>query len=116
MYVGRTKPGLGRMARAHRLSGVRGLRGRLGQDSIDWGSIIQTGIQTAGAVSAIAFKPPTYSSVINPYTGAQSITSYGAVPNTGLGLGAGTSLSSLLTSPVVLFGGLALLAVFALKR
>ncbi len=115
MYVGSRQLG-GRLARAHRLSGVRrGLRGRLGQDDINWGQILTTGIQTAGSVAAIAVKPPTYSSVVLP-SGAQSITSYGAtVPSTSI-LGAGTDLTSLLTSPLVLLGGLALLAVFALKR
>jgi hypothetical protein len=114
MYVGRAKRGRTGLAGAYRLSGLRGRRGlALGQ--IDWGGIIQNSISTAGQVAAVAVRPPTYSSVINPTTGAQTITSYGAMPPTSL-LGTGTDLTSLLSSPIVLIGGLALLAVFALKR
>ncbi len=119
MYVGRAKRGRTGLAGTYGLSRLRGLRGRaLGQDSIDWGNILQTGIQTAGAVSAIAFKPPTYSSVINPYTGAQTITSYANTPPSSslLGVGPGSSFTELLTSPLVLVGGLLLVAVFALKK
>lgn len=105
------------MARANRLSGLRG-GGRLGlgQDSsIDWGSVLNNTISTAGAVAAKAVTPPTYSAVINPLTGAQTITSYGAtVPSTSL-LGT-TDLSTLLESPLVLFGGLALVAFLMLKN
>ena len=120
MYVGRAKRGRTGLAGAHGLSRLRGLRGRaLGQDDgINWGNILQTGIQTAGAVSAIAFKPPTYSSVINPYTGAQTVTSYANTPPSSslLGVGPGSSFTELLTSPLVLVGGLLLVAVFALKK
>ena len=118
MYVGTRKRGAGRLAGAYRFSGIRGLRGRrLGQ--IDYGSIITDAINTAGAVAVQAVKPPTYSSVVNPITGAQTITSYGAtVPSTSLlGTSAlGTDLTSLLSSPLVLLGGIALIAVIALKR
>jgi hypothetical protein len=120
MYVGIGKRA-SRLAGSHRLSGLRGLRGRgLGQDvPIDWGSIISTGITTAGAVAVKAVAPPTYSSVVNPITGAQTITSYAPIGATSSLLGTsslGTEFSSLLSSPLVLLGGIALIAVFALKR
>ena len=111
---------LGRMRRvagAHRLSGLRGLRGSLGQD---WGDIINNAISTAGSVASVALKPPTYSSVVNPYTGAQTVTSYGGVPQSSLLSGSpllgGADLTSVLTSPIVLLGGLGLIAVLLLKR
>ena len=67
------------MAGAHRFSGLRGLRGRrLGQDastpSFDWTNFLDTTITTAGAVAAKAVTPPTYSSVVNPLQGTQTIT------------------------------------------
>ncbi len=106
------------MARAHRLSGVRrGRRGRtMGQDSsgMDWSQILTTGIQTAGNVAAIAVRPPTYSSVMYP-SGAQSVTSFGSPSQTASMMG-GIDFTSLLSSPLILLGGLALVAVFALKR
>ncbi len=81
-----------------------------GSSSNPWASIITTGITTAGAVAAKAVTPPTYSSTINPLTGAQTITSYGAtVPSSLLTSGLTTNLSSLLESPIVLIGGIALL-------
>lgn len=116
MYV---RPGkFGRMrglARAHGVSGLRGLRGArlsgLGDD-IDWSQIIDTGISTAGSVAQVALKPPTYSSVVYP-SGASSVTSYGAVPSTSA---LGTSTTSLLSSPYLILGGLALLAVVLMKQ
>ena len=102
------------MAGKNGISRLRGMRG-LGQDSIDWGNILTTGITTAGQVAAIAVRPPTYSSVVNPYTGAQSVTSYAPIGTSTSLLGM-SSATSLLSSPYVLLGGLALLAVFALKR
>ena len=82
-----------------------------------WASIITTGITTAGAVAAKAVTPPTYSSTINPLTGAQTITSYGAtVPSSLLTSGLTTDLSSLLESPIVLIGGIALFALMMLRR
>lgn len=161
MYVGRRKRGMGRLARANRLSSLRGAKlgrmslaeanrivdQRLGQllytDSSGnvwsdpgyvgpgspsavatpastanpWASIITTGITTAGAVAAKAVTPPTYSSTINPLTGAQTITSYGAtVPSSLLTSGLTTDLSSLLESPIVLIGGIALFALMMLRR
>ena len=120
MYVGTRKRGMGRLARAHGLSRLRGLRGvSLGQDSIDWGSILNTGITTAGAVAARAVTPPTYSSVVNPVTGAQTITSYAPIGATSSLINSSdltSSLGSLLSSPLILLGGIALIAVFALKR
>ena len=63
MYVGNRKRGMGRVAGAHRFSGLRGLRGRrLGQDSstpsFDWTNFLDTTITTAGAVAAKAVTPP----------------------------------------------------------
>ena len=115
MYVGRSKRGRGRVARANHLSGFRGLR--LGQDdgSINWGNVLTTGITDAASVAAVAVKPPTYSSVINPVTGAQTITSYAPIGSTGSLLGT-SSLTTLLSNPLVLLGGLALVAIVALKR
>jgi hypothetical protein len=52
-------------------------------------------------------------------TGAQTITSYAPIGSTSSLLGTsslGTEFSSLLSSPLVLLGGIALIAVFALKR
>lgn len=111
------------MARAHGVSRLRGMRG-LGQDDgsdINWGGILSTGIQSAAAVTAVALKPPTYSSSYNAITGQQSVTSYGGVPQTSLfgsslGPGVGTDLTSLISSPIILLGGLALVAVLVLKR
>lgn len=123
MYVRTGNPGKRRMAGAHRLSGLRGAqRIVLGQDDdsgFDWDTFTQTLIKTAGSVAAVAVKPPTYSSSINPYTGQQTITSYAPTGYTGSALGAGvlgTGFSSLLSSPLVLLGGAALLAVVLLKR
>ena len=110
------------MAGAHRFSGLRGLRGlRLGQDatSIDWGNIIDTGITTAGAVAAKAVTPPTYSSVVNPLTGQQTITSYAPIGQTTSLLNSGTlttDFGSLLSSPLIWIGGIALIALVAMKR
>lgn len=118
MYVGRRKIGRGRLAGAHRLSGLRGGRRLvLGQDEggINWGNVLTTSITDAASVAAVALRPPTYSSVVNPYTGAQSITSYAPLGSTPSLLGT-TSLTGLLSSPLVLLGGVALLAVLALKR
>jgi hypothetical protein len=113
------------MAGTHRVSGLRGLRRglarRLGQDdsSINWGQILTTGITVAGQDAAVALKPPTYSSVVNPLTGAQTITSYAPIGQTSSILGTTdltSSLNSLISSPIVLIGGIALIAVLALKR
>lgn len=123
MYVGRRKLGRAGLAGKNRLSGLRGRQGLvLGQDDgsssdINWGNILSTGIVTAGNVAAVAVRPPTYSSVINPVTGAQTITSYGATAPSIFGTSLdSTTLTGLLTSPLVLLGGLALVAVLALKR
>lgn len=122
MYVGTRKRGMGRLARAHGLSALRGLRGRgLGQDdsSINWGTVLDTGILTAGAVASKAVTPPTYSSVVNPVTGAQTITSYAPIGATSSLINSSdltSSLGSLFSSPLILLGGIALIAVFALKR
>lgn len=99
------------MARAHRLSGLRGLRGYqrvvLGDD-IDWGSIISNSITTAGQVAQVALKPPTYSSTQYP-SGLISTQSYGMVPQT-------TSLSGFLNSNMLILGALAIGAIVLLKR
>lgn len=112
----------GRMARPHRLSGLRGLRGRMGDDGIDWSSIITTGITQAGNVAKVAVAPgplPTYQSITNPY-GYSSVTSYAPAGTVIPGVTGATSslggLDTLLTSPLVLLGGLALLAVVLMKR
>jgi hypothetical protein len=116
--------GLGRMrkTRLGRAASDRIVRRRLAAlgygdaGGIDWSGIITTGINDAATVAKTAVTPPMYSSVVNPLTGASSIQSYGASP----GVGAlGTSLlgsSSLLSSPLVLFGGLALILVLAFRR
>ncbi len=72
----------------NRLGAMRSSRSRrivarrlaaLGYDDsgIDWSSIISTGITSAASVAKTAVTPPTYSSVVNPLTGAQTITAYG---------------------------------------
>ena len=112
MYVRRTK-----LARAHRLGAVRGIRGVRGLaddgGGIDWGSIITTGIQTAGNVAQVALKPPTYSSVTTPY--GTSVQAYGTTGQQMIPSGLGTSsLDSI--SPVWLLLGAGLLAVVLLRR
>ena len=122
MYVGNRKRGMGRVAGAHRFSGLRGLRGRrLGQD--DWGSIIDNAITTAGKVASVAVSPgpvPTYSYQSTPYgTSIQSFAPGGAsaIPSSILPTSTvGTDLTSLLSSPLVLIGGIALIALVAMKR
>ena len=88
-------------------------------DGIDWGDILSTGIQTAGSVAKVAVTPPMYSSVINPVTGQQSITSYagspGLYPASGIASGS-AGIASLLNSPVVLLGGLALVLVLVMRK
>ena len=130
-YVAIRKRGRGRrVARAHRVPAFRRARELSGYEravlgerfaalgygdsGIDWGSILSQGITTAGSVAAIAVKPPTYSSVVYP-SGAQSVTSYGAMPGSSSIAGA-SSLEGLLTSPYLLLGGMALLAVVLMKR
>jgi hypothetical protein len=113
MYVGRRKIGHGRLAGAHRLSGLRRSRRGLG-DGFDWSGFSTTLINDAAGVASIAVKPPTYSSVVLP-SGAQSITSYAPIGATSSLLGT-SSLTSLFDSPVVLLGGFALVAVLLLKR
>ena len=106
------------MARAHRLSGLRGLRGYqrvvLGDDGdIDWGSIISNSITTAGQVAQVALKPPTYSAVTLP-SGATSVTSYAPIGSSTASALLGTS--SVLNNPYVILGGLALVAVLLMKQ
>ena len=87
---------------------------------IDWGSILQTGIQTAGSVAKVAVTPPMYSSVVNPLTGQSSVTSYagspGLFPSTSAALGSslGTaSLTSLIMSPIGIIGVVILVIALA---
>lgn len=97
--------------------GALGRRRRSLGDGIDWSSIITTGINDAASVAKTAVTPPAYSSVVNPLTGQQSITAYGA---TGSAIAASplgtTTLSSLLTSPLFLLFGFGLVAVIALRK
>jgi hypothetical protein len=100
---------------------MRRLRG-MGDDGIDWSQIISTGIQTAGSVAKVAVTPPMYSSIVNPMTGASSVTSFAGAPGLypsgsipGLSSQFGTSLTGLLSNPIVLIGGVALL-VLAFRR
>ena len=123
MYVATGKLGGARgLAGSHRVLGRR-LGRRLGQDDggIDWGSIITQGITVAGQDAAVALKPPTYSAstVYNPTTGqyTSSTTSYAATGGAGLTSPLGTaSLTSWLSSPLVLLGGVALIAVVLLRN
>jgi len=112
MYVRMRK---GKSPRLGRLGRRRGL----GDDSIDWGSIITAGINQAGAVAKVAETPPMYSAVVNPITGASSVTSYAGAPGLYPGsnvLGSTAGLTSLLNSPVFLLGGLALVLVLIFRR
>ena len=107
----------GRVARAHRLSGLRGLRGG-GVGDIDWSSITQNLITQAGNVAKVAVAPgplPTYQAITTP-GGYSSVTTYGpgGVPQVGTSLG--TDFGSLLTSPIALLFGFGLLAVVLMKR
>ena len=119
------------MAGANRVSGLRGLRGSrlsgyerailgdrfaaLGYGSIDWSQILTAGITTAGNVAQVALKPPTYSSIQYP-SGYTSVQSYGALPAGTVGVPSSLTSTSLLDSPYLLLGGLALLAVVLMKR
>ena len=87
--------------------------------SVDWGSILQTGITSAAQVAKVAVQPPVYSSVVNPLTGAQSITSYAGSP--GLAAGAvnplgSEQLTSVLGSPMFLLLGIGLIVVLAARH
>lgn len=106
-----------------RMRGLRGLQrivvSGLGQDdsSINWTSVIDTGISSASQDAAVALQNPTYSAIYNPATGAYSVTSYGAPGSAGIsGLGGigGIGSSSLL--PLLLIGGLGLFAVMAMQK
>jgi hypothetical protein len=97
------------MAGAHNVSRLGRLRGRKLGDITDWMPLLTTGINDAASVAQVALKPPTYSSVTTPY--GTSITSYGAVaPGVTV-----DPLTSLLSSPLFLLGGVALLVVL-MKR
>ena len=107
----------GRVARAHRLSGLRGLRGGLG-DGIDWSSILTAGITQAGNVAKVAVAPgplPTYQAITTP-GGYSSVTTYGAGGVPQIGTSVGSDIGSLLTSPIALLFGFGLLAVVLMKR
>lgn len=121
----------GRLARAHRVSGLRGLRGdgivarrlaALGYGDaggVDWSGITQNLITTAGNVAKVAVSPgpvPTYQAITTP-GGYSSVTSYGPLGTSPLSTTASLdSFDALLTSPLVLLGGLALFAVVLMKR
>ena len=95
MYVVATRrTGMGRVARTHRLG------------DINWGSVLQTGIQTAGQVATVAEAPtgaalaPAGYSLIPTPTAASAIPAVGAIDPT----------------MILLLGGLALGAVLLLSR
>lgn len=98
---------------------IRRMSGLADFSDVDWTQIINTGLTQAGSVAKTAVTPPMYSSVVNPLTGASSVTSYAGSPGLYPGgssiPGIGTSLSSVLSSPIVLLGGIALL-VLAFRR
>jgi hypothetical protein len=91
-------------------------RGRLG-DITDYMPLFTTAINDAASVAQVALRPPSYSSVVNPYTGASSVTAYGPVGNSSQfsASGLGGSLTGSL-SPIWLLGGFGLLAIVLLKR
>jgi hypothetical protein len=87
----------------------------MGDDSIDWTSLVTTGINDAAATAQVALRPappPMYSSVSTPY--GTSITSY--APG-GVGVNPVTSgLTTLLADPIMVWLGLGLLAFVVMKR
>lgn len=88
-----------------------------GGADINWNQVLQTAIPAAASVAKVAVTPPTYSSVVNPSTGYSSVTSYGAAPAGGLANPlAASSLTGLLTSPLILLLGGGLILVMALRR
>ena len=105
------------MAGTHRLSGLGRLRRRgMGDDSIDWTSLVTTGINDAAATAQVALKPappPLYSSVSTPY--GTSITSYaaGGIPASNP---LTSGLTTLLADPIMVWLGLGLIAIVVMKR
>jgi len=85
-------------------------------DITDFVPLFTTAINDAASVASVALKPPTYSSVVNPYTGASTVTSYGGIPNSSSSLLGTSSLGSLLSDPTVLLLGFGILAIVLLKR
>jgi hypothetical protein len=86
-------------------------------DVTDYIPVFTAAINDAASVASVALRPPTYSSVTNPYTGASTVTSYGAIPSTGLGSNPVTAgLTTLLADPIMVWLGLGLLAFVAMKR
>jgi hypothetical protein len=104
--------------REDRVSRLRRLRLRrnLGQDGFDWSQVLTTGITTAGNVAQVALRPPTYSSVTGPY--GSSVTSYGSVPGSaGYGVNPlSSSLSSILSDPVIVLGLIGAAVLVIAKR
>ena len=96
---------------------VRRRRRSMGDDSIDLNSLLTTTINDAATVAKVAVTPPTYSAVVNPLTGAQTITAYGTtgtnVATSSLGA---ESLSTLLSNPMFLLLGVGLILVIAMKK
>lgn len=101
--------------RQNRLGMIRRRPRRGGVGEIDWGSILTTSINDAATVAKVAVTPPMYSSVVNPMTGQQSVTSYAGAPGLGQSL-ASPGLTSIFSSPAVLLLGLGFLAVLAFRR
>lgn len=109
------------MARSYGISRIRGLKRGLGDDGLDWSDIITTGITSAATVAKAAVSPtPTYAYTSGPQ-GTQilsygapgsSVSPYSYSPYTS-GLG---DISQLFSSPIVLIGGIGLIAVLLLKR
>lgn len=107
--LGRSRRGSSRAIIHQRMKGLGDGYG----SSIDWGSILQTGITSAANVAKVAVQPPAYSSVINPMTGQQSITSYAGAGPAALDPLASGQFAALLGSPMVLLLGVGLIIVLA---
>ena len=119
MYVALRNPGLGRRlaGRAHGLHAVRVPRYyRLGDDGLDWSSILTTGINDASSVAKVALQPVPSVHTILPGGGSQVIdypvgTSASTMLGTsGVGLLGSSTGGSLFDSPLIWILGFGLIA------